>query len=78
MISYVLGIINGKLEKELSLSFNELITHSKSMQCNMFPKLKIFQTHNAFQSVMKNMICVSFFPMSKIIISSKTITAKNH
>lgn len=51
MISYVLGIINGKPEKELWLSFNELITHSKSMQCNMFPKLIIFQTHNALQSV---------------------------
>lgn len=45
------GIINGKSEKESWLSFNELITHSKSMQCNMFPKLKIFQTHNALQSV---------------------------
>lgn len=28
MILYVLGIINEKSEKELWLSFNELITHS--------------------------------------------------
>lgn len=46
-----------------------------------FPNPQCFAIrHQYLKALMcqKNMIHVSFFPMSKIIISVKTITAKNH
>lgn len=67
----------------LLIAYNTFIINAMQYvsEIENFPNPQCFAIcHQYLKALMwqKNMICVSFFPMSKIIISAKTITAKNH